>query len=50
MIIKPGFKGLFYLKDSNIEPHVICYYDKVYAMHYSIFFDIGIILNSFQQF
>ena len=49
MIIKPGLTGLFHLKDSNIQPDTVRDFEKYYAMHYSLVFDIEIIFKSILQ-
>ena len=46
LIIKPGLTGLRHLTNSNIQHDAIREYEQFYAMHYSVVFDIEIILKS----
>ena len=45
-IIKPGLIGLSNIKTSNIYPNSLREYEQYYAMHYSLVFDIEIIIKS----
>jgi lipopolysaccharide/colanic/teichoic acid biosynthesis glycosyltransferase len=46
LIVKPGLTGLMHLRDSDIEYDEIRNIEQYYAMHYSLVFDIEIILKS----
>ena len=43
---KPGLIGLSNIKTSNIYPNSLREYEQYYAMHYSLVFDIEIIIKS----
>ena len=46
LIVKPGLMGLPQLKPINIETNYIRDFENYYAMHYSLIFDIEIILKT----
>ena len=46
LIVKPGLTGLMHLSASDIQYDAIRNYEQYYAMHYSLVFDIEIILRS----
>ena len=49
LIVKPGLTGLMHLRAFDIEDDVIRDFEQYYAMHYSLVFDIEIILKSILQ-
>ena len=50
LIVKPGLTGLMHLRTSRIEYDAIRDFEQYYAMHYSLIFDIEIILKSILRF
>ena len=46
LILKPGLTGLPHLKAVHIQSNSIREFENYYAMHYSLIFDIEIILKS----
>ena len=46
LILKPGLTGLPHLKSANIEIESIREFENYYAMHYSVVFDVEILLKS----
>ena len=50
LIVKPGLTGLMHLSASDIKYDAIRDYEQYYAMHYSLVFDIEIILKSIFRF
>ena len=50
LIVKPGLTGLMHLSASDIEYDAIRDFEQYYAMHYSLVFDIEIMLKSIFRF
>ena len=50
LIVKPGLTGLMHLRAFDIEDDAIRDFEQYYAMHYSLVFDIEIILKSIFRF
>ena len=46
LILKPGLTGLSHLKSIDIKEKYLWGFENYYAMHYSLVFDIEILLKS----